>query len=53
MLKKGLVYLAIGTIWLIDSAAGSAQPRDLYSDTWVATDSLGRTLPGYSEVGPP
>jgi len=27
--------------------------RDLYSDTWVATDALGRSLPGYDEVGPP
>ncbi len=26
--------------------------RDLYSDTWVATDNLGRTLPDYNEVGP-
>jgi hypothetical protein len=29
------------------------QERDLYSDTWVATDALGRTLPGYDEVGGP
>jgi len=27
--------------------------RDLYSDTWVATDALGRTMPSQSEVGPP
>ena len=26
--------------------------RDLYPDTWVATDALGRTMPGASEVGP-
>jgi hypothetical protein len=26
--------------------------RDLYSDTWVGTDALGRTMPGYAEVGP-
>ena len=26
--------------------------RDVKSDTWVATDALGRTLPGYAEVGP-
>jgi len=25
--------------------------RDLYSDTWVATDALGRTMPSYNEVG--
>ncbi|MEA3225795.1 MAG: hypothetical protein U9Q07_07570 [Planctomycetota bacterium] len=25
--------------------------RDLFSDTWVATDALGRQLPGYGECG--
>ena len=25
---------------------------DLYSDTWVATDALGRTMPGIEKVGP-
>lgn len=27
--------------------------RDLYSDTWVATDALGRTMPGQAQVGLP
>ncbi len=26
--------------------------RDLYSDTWVATDGLGRTMPGLPDAGP-
>lgn len=26
--------------------------RDLYTDTWVASDGLGRIMPGYAEVGP-
>jgi hypothetical protein len=26
--------------------------RDLYPDTWVATDALGRTMPDYSVAGP-
>ena len=26
--------------------------RDLFSDTWVATDALGRTMPGIQEAGP-
>ncbi len=26
--------------------------RDLYSDTWVGTDALGRSLPTYSQTGP-
>ena len=31
---------------------GDMQYRDLYSDTWVASDALGRTMPSYEEVGP-
>jgi len=31
----------------------SAEPRDVFSDTWVATDALGREVPGYAECGPP
>ena len=27
--------------------------RNLMSDTWTATDALGRTLPGFEECGPP
>lgn len=26
--------------------------RDIYADTWVATDALGRKMPNYDEVGP-
>ena len=26
--------------------------RDLFSDTWVATDALGRKMPTHAEVGP-
>ena len=26
--------------------------RDLYADTWVGTDALGRTMPGIEAVGP-
>jgi len=34
-------------------SAAQAEFRDLYSDTWVAVDALGRTLPGRDECGPP
>jgi hypothetical protein len=34
-------------------ACEQADYRDLYADTWVATDALGRSLPTYEEVGPP
>lgn len=33
--------------------AGTAGDWDVMSDTWVATDGLGRDLPTYDEVGPP
>jgi len=26
--------------------------RDLYADTWVAQDALGRNMPSFMEVGP-
>lgn len=29
----------------------AAEYRDLYSDTWVATDAVGRTMPGVDSVG--
>ena len=32
--------------------AAEAGYRDLYPDTWVATDALRRTMPAFSEVGP-
>ena len=31
----------------------AAPPWDTWSDTWVATDALGRSLPGREQVGPP
>ena len=34
------------------SADSGAAGRDLYADTWVATDGVGRTMPGVEEVGP-
>lgn len=29
----------------------SVEPRDLYSDTWVATDAIGRTMPTSEQTG--
>ncbi|MCP4640755.1 MAG: hypothetical protein GY851_09995 [bacterium] len=34
-------------------AVSEAQDRDIRSDTWDATDALGRRLPGVVETGPP
>lgn len=33
--------------------ASMPRPKSTASDTWVATDELGRVLPGYRECGPP
>jgi hypothetical protein len=35
------------------TAADSGEFRDLMSDTWVATDALGRSLPLHDVTGPP
>lgn len=56
MIKKVLV-LVIGflTIYMSDfaqSGSNTSYYRDLYSDTWVGTDALGREMPTYKEVGP-
>jgi hypothetical protein len=34
------------------ASAGEPEIRDIYPDTWVATDALGRTMPDFSVVGP-
>lgn len=34
-----------------DTVIFESSYRDLYSDTWVATDALGRQMPDYKEVG--
>lgn len=33
--------------------AAHAEERDLFADTWVGTDALGRAMPTADEVGPP
>ena len=39
---------------LVSGAAYSAPQgvRDIYADTWVASDALGRKMPGFADVGP-
>jgi hypothetical protein len=39
-----------GQVWAF--SVGQAGPGPLLSDTWVATDAIGRTLPGRAECGP-
>jgi len=65
MIERRAAVLTIGMVLTLASAAwsqtapsaGPPKPTaplwDTWSDTWVATDALGRRLPGYEEVGPP
>ncbi|MGC8863596.1 MAG: hypothetical protein ACP5R5_12585 [Armatimonadota bacterium] len=51
---KALICLVVAGALCISSGGRSAQARfrDIYPDTWVGTDALGRTMPTYEEVGP-
>lgn len=48
-----LVLVASGLLGLLSGRAQGQSVRDTMPDTWVATDDLGRTLPGFAECGPP
>ena len=43
-----LVVLSVSSV----AFAADLPYRDLYPDTWVATDALGRTMPQFSAAGP-
>jgi len=45
--------LVSGIVILVITAASVGAPWDLKSDSWVATDALGRQLPDYAECGSP
>jgi len=49
LIPAGLVLVVL----LAFAAPGAAADWDLESDTWVATDALGRTLPGIATCGSP
>ncbi len=53
-MKHLLFALSVAAL-LFPAPARADEPnyRDIYPDTWVATDALGRTMPGHDEVGPP
>ncbi|MBI1320249.1 MAG: hypothetical protein GC168_15085 [Candidatus Hydrogenedens sp.] len=55
-----MIRFFLGIACLISMAASAAPfagapytDGDTYADTWVATDALGRTVPGAAETGPP
>lgn len=48
------VWWVVGSVvWAQTDVARTAEVWDLQSDTWVATDALGRTVPTHAEVGDP
>lgn len=47
------VHAVISSGIMICAAVQAASFRDMEADTWVAVDAVGRTLPGYDQVGPP
>ena len=52
-MKISLLLAALGGALIFMSPAKSDEYRDLYADTWAATDALGRDLPLGGEVRPP
>lgn len=50
-----LIVLAaiVASLAVAPFAAADDNPRDLFSDTWVAVDALGRRVPTSEEVGAP
>src|ERR1700729_1690566 len=47
-----ILVFSVGVALAPASPGYSGEAADLWSDTWVATDSLGRSLPLVEEVGP-
>jgi len=44
--------MTVVCFFLLYAGSAFAQERDLYSDTWVASDALGRKMPTFEMVGP-
>ncbi len=53
IMDKIFLSIILGlTSVLVGFASAKETIRDIYPDTWVGTDALGRTMPTYKEVGP-
>jgi hypothetical protein len=48
-----LLWASLGWAFAATEGLPAAPPWDTYSDTWVATDAPGRTVPTAEQVGPP
>ena len=56
MRRENAAVRCLAALAMVLAAGGTparGASRDLASDTWVATDALGRRLPGGAECGPP
>lgn len=52
--KTPLAGLATALLVFTHGPASAAPPDgDVFADSWVATDALGRSLPTFADVGPP
>ena len=52
MKSRLLSLLLVFTCFAAIAADDESNYRDIYPDTWVGTDALGRTMPVSEEVGP-
>jgi hypothetical protein len=50
-MKQYIIFLSL-LASISFAEAQQADYRDIYPDTWVATDALGRIMPGIAETGP-
>ncbi len=53
LLHLGASLLALAAAAHAQQAPSAAPAWDVYADTWVATDALGRSLPTGAQAGPP
>lgn len=51
-MKKNIPFAFVVILVVCSVVSAEENYRDLYADTWVATDALGRTMPGIDDVGP-
>ncbi len=53
-MRSGSLLLLLTFLFCMAHGVRAEEPsvRDLFADTWVATDALGRTMPDHATVGP-
>src|SRR5690606_35665239 len=48
-----VAFVAFAAVTAVAQTGSPEAVRDIQADTWVATDALGRSVPGDAEVGAP